>query len=199
MSRLYEQGMFFIGSSFRRTLTDKSQRFPWHQWVRLAYNDALTYDPSTGKGGVKASWRFREIGRAAHNRPLLGLAVELQNLKANEELPFDKLSMADYSVAAAFTTIQWADGPVMLDEFAYGRKDASSAEECGSTSQVSSDAYVANLQAKGFSDEEIVALASVEAFGITRDPEQARWSAFPKFDNYYYKQVLTNAQGVPLS
>ena len=126
MSRLYEQGMFFIGSSFRRTLTDKSQRFPWHQWVRLAYNDALTYDPSTGKGGVKASWRFREIGRAPQNRALLGLAVELQNMKANEELPFDKLSMADYTVAAAMTTIQWADGPVMLDEFAYGRKDASS-------------------------------------------------------------------------
>ena len=52
---------------------------------------------------------------------------------------------------------------------------------------------------KGFSEEEIVALASVEAFGVTRDPEQARWSTFPKFDNYYYKQVLTNAQGVPLS
>ena len=47
-------------------------------------------------------------------------------MKANEEIPFDKLSMADYTVAAAMTTIQWADGPVMLDEFAYGRKDASS-------------------------------------------------------------------------
>lgn len=170
-ARLYEHGMFFIGSSFRRTLTDKSQRFPWHQWVRLAYNDALTYDPSTGKGGVKASWRFREYSKAPQNKALLGLAVELQQLKANEEVPFDKLSMADYAVAAAFTTIQWAEGPVMLDEFAYGRKDATSAGECGSNTPIAQGSYVANLQAKGFSDEEIVALASVEAFGVMRDPE----------------------------
>lgn len=186
-ARLYEHGMFFIGSSFRRTLTDKSQRFPWHQWVRLAYNDALTYDPISGKGGVKASWRFREYSKAPQNKALLGLAVELQQLKANEEVPFDKLSMADYAVAAAFTTIQWAEGPVMLDEFAYGRKDATSAGECGSNTPIAQGSYVANLQAKGFSDEEIVALASVEAFGVMRDPEQARWSTFPKFDNFYYK------------
>jgi hypothetical protein len=75
--RLYEQGMFFIGSSFRRTLTEKSQRFPWHHWVKLAYNDALTYDPATGKGGVRASWRFREIARAPQNKAMLALAVEL--------------------------------------------------------------------------------------------------------------------------
>jgi hypothetical protein len=87
----------------------------------------------------------------------------------------------------------------MLDEFYYGRKDAASAQECGSTKEVSQSSYVANLQAKGFTEEEIVALASVEGFNVTRDPEQARWSSFPKFDNFYYKQVLTNAQGVPLS
>lgn len=186
-SRLYEQGMFFIGSQFRRTLVDKSQRFPWHHWVRLAYNDALTYDPSTGKGGVKASWRFREFARSPQNKALLGLAVELQNLKANGEVPFDKLSNADFAVAAAFTTIQWADGPVMLDEFAYGRKDAASAEDCGSNAPISQDSYVAKLQAMGFTDEEVVALASVEGFGVTRDPEHARWSTYPKFGTYYYK------------
>jgi hypothetical protein len=36
-------------------------------------------------------------------------------------------------------------------------------------------------------DEEIVALASVEAFGVFMDPSQERWSSHPTLDNYYYK------------
>jgi|TARA_B110000285_G_C14841641_1_gene475645 hypothetical protein len=91
-------------------------------------------------------------------------------------------------VAAAYTTLQWADGPVMLDELLYGRKDAKSVDQCGKLESVpSSSNYVSNLQAKGFTEEEIVALASVEAFGVCRDPEQARWSSHPKLDTYYYK------------
>ena len=178
--RLYEHGMYFLGSSFRRTLVDKSQRFPWHHWVRLAYYDALS------TGSVQASWRFREIGRNPDNRPMLGLAQELEHLKANEEVPFDKLSMADYAVAAAYTTIQWADGPRILDMYAYNRKDAKSLDQVNFT-PVTEENYISNLKGKGFSDEEIVALASVEAFNVLRDPEQARWSSHPKFDTYYYK------------
>lgn len=50
--RRYEVGMHLIGSAFRRTLNEQNQRLPWHHWVKVAYNDALTYDPATGKGGV---------------------------------------------------------------------------------------------------------------------------------------------------
>tara|TARA_B110000503_G_C6859343_1_gene294133 strand:+ start:296 stop:451 length:156 start_codon:yes stop_codon:yes gene_type:complete len=48
-------------------------------------------------------------------------------MKDNERVSMDKISYADFSVAAAFTTITWAGGPVMLDEFTYGRSDATSA------------------------------------------------------------------------
>ena len=76
----------------------------------------------------------------------------------------------------------------MLDEFLYGRKDAQSVDQCGSLESVpSSSNYVSNLQSKGFTDEEIVALASVEGFGVVNDPDQARWSSHPKFGTYYYK------------
>ena len=34
---------------------------------------------------------------------------------------FDKIGMADFSIAAAFTAIQWAQGPNMLHEYTYGR------------------------------------------------------------------------------
>jgi hypothetical protein len=103
--RVYESGMFYIGSSFRRSLYEQNKRFPWQYWVRLAYNDALTYNHSTQQGGVKASWRFRQFARAPINKEMQMFAVFLQHLKENETLPFDKLSNADFAVAAAFTAI----------------------------------------------------------------------------------------------
>jgi len=83
----------------------QNQRFPWQYWVKLAYNDALTFNHSTQQGGVKASWRFRQIARAPVNRDMQAFAVYLQHLKDNENIAFDKLSYADYTVAAAFTAI----------------------------------------------------------------------------------------------
>lgn len=74
-------------------------------WVRLVYNDALTYNPSTGSGGVRAAWRHRAFGNSQLNRAMLGYANHLEHLKSNETPAFDKCSMADYSVAAAFTAI----------------------------------------------------------------------------------------------
>ena len=52
-------------------------------------------------------------------------------MKSQDSVPFDKLSQADYAVAAAYSMIQEAGGPVMLDEFAWGRKDAQSEADCG--------------------------------------------------------------------
>ena len=77
----------------------------------------------------------------------------------------------------------------MLDDFAYGRKDAASASECGSLEipgYENKGSFVSYLRRLDFSEEEIVALASVEAFGQVVNPEHARWSSQPKLDTYYY-------------
>ena len=50
----------------------------------------------------------------------------------------------------------------------------------------------------GFIDDEIVALASVEAFGEIVDPKNRDVSKYPKLDTFYYKQLLTNPAGLPL-
>jgi hypothetical protein len=52
------------------------------------------------------------------------------------------------------------------------------------------------LKAKGFSDDEIVALASVEAFGEVWDPKKLDTSKYPKLDNYYYKQLLSGGNSI---
>ena len=88
-------------------------------------------------------------------------------MKDNDTKVFDKLSYADYSVAAAFTTLQEAGGPVMLEDFAYGRVDAESEAHAGNVDGVpSSNDYVSRLESLGLSTEEIVAVANIESFGV---------------------------------
>ena len=77
MSRLYQQGMKIVGSSFRNSLNTKSKQFPWQYWVRLAYFDALTWAPGAQGGAVKAAWRFTEYARTPQTKPLMALAYEL--------------------------------------------------------------------------------------------------------------------------
>jgi len=45
MVRLYEECMFQLGRAFRKTLN--TNRYPWSYWVRIAYYDALSYNPAT--------------------------------------------------------------------------------------------------------------------------------------------------------
>ena len=82
----------------------------------------------------------------------------------------------------------------MLDDFFYGRKDAASASDCNSLSNLPTNNNFADcLKDKGFNNEQTVALAICDAFGVVQDPAHARSSIFPKFDNYYYKKLLTSS------
>jgi hypothetical protein len=40
------------------------ERFPWQNYLRIVYNDALTYDPASKKGGLKANFVFPRIARS---------------------------------------------------------------------------------------------------------------------------------------
>jgi len=82
----------------------------------------------------------------------------------------------------------------MLNEISYGRKDVASEALAGDVSNIpnTSSNFRINLKAKGFDDNEIVALAAIEAFGVVWDPKKKDTSKFPKLDNYYFKQLLTS-------
>lgn len=80
----------------------------------------------------------------------------------------------------------------MLNSITYGRIDATTEKEAGDVKQIPRQGeYRKNLQAKGFTDDEIVALGSLDAFGEVWDPKKRDSSKYPKLDNYYYKQLLT--------
>ena len=168
--------------------------------MRVVYNDALTFDPATKKGGLKANFRYRSVARAPQNKNLQLLTNELIYMKENEDIVLDKLSFADYFTSAAFFVVRESEGPNILDELAYGRQDAKSEAEAGDASKIPAvgQSYVSNLKAKGFDGQEIVALASIEAFGTVCDPKRRDTSKYPKLDNFYYKQLLTSGSDVVL-
>lgn len=189
MSRVNELCKQYLAHSFRPYLYQHVERFPFHHYLRIVYNDALTFDPSTKKGGLKANFRFRTVARSPQNKHLQLLTQELIYMKDNEDIVLDKLSYSDYFASAAFFVIREAEGPNILDDISYGRQDVKTEAEAGDASKIPSlgSNYVSNLKAKGFDDSEIVALASVENFGCIWDPKKRDTSHFPKLDNYYYK------------
>ena len=90
-----------------------------------------------------------------------------------EDIVFDKLSLSDYFASAAFLVVREAEGPNILDEITFGRVDAVDEKETGSVDNIPTPSnFKSNLQAKGFTDNEIVALAAVEAFGVVWDPKK---------------------------
>ena len=96
--------------------------------------------------------------------------------------------------------VREAEGPNILDDIDFGRKDATSASEAGSISNIpNADGQYANkLREKGFDDNEIVALAAIHAFGTVWDPKKLDISKYPKLDNYYYKTLLSSKDPVVL-
>ena len=82
----------------------------------------------------------------------------------------------------------------MLEDFAYGRADANIESESGDSNGIpSASNYISRLGSLGLSTEEIVAVSNIESFGVHQDPNHSRWSSHPKFDNYFYKSLVTQS------
>jgi hypothetical protein len=108
----------------------------------------------------------------------------------------DPLSYSDYLQCAAAVAIEGSDGPenLILDSFAYGRKEINSnedylKEECYETYN---DHYKERMTALKFTPEEITALAHIESFGSIDVSEN--FYVNPRFTNTYYKNLISLGQ-----
>ncbi len=98
------------------------------------------------------------------------------------------MSLSDYFTSAAFFVVREAEGPNILKDISYGRVDAKNEGEAGDAKLIPAPGsnYISSLKSRGFNESEIVALASIEAFGNVWDPKKRDTSKYPKLDNYYY-------------
>ena len=164
-----------------------------HHYLRIVYNDALTYDPATKKGGLRANFQHSRVARAPQNRDYQLLMHELAYLKEDQvDITLDKVSVSDYIAFASMLVIKEAEGPDMTLDWKYGRKDVKNASQAGDVNQIPTGSnFKENLRGKGFENEEIVALASIQTFGLIQDPKKSDISKFPKLDNFVFKHALT--------
>ena len=52
------------------------------------------------------------------------------------------------------------------------------------------------MTAKGFTDEEIVALASIESMGTFHDNEHTKTSPFERLDNFLFKSIISGKNNI---
>jgi len=164
--------------------------------VKLAYNDAISYDSSSKIGGPHANMNLRKVRNYAASKPFVGTIETLRgNLYLSDSM-FSKLSLADYIQLTAYYGILEAEGPFITERYRFGRKDIkddsqSHSEESIPQPEKGLKAYLQHHSRLGFTPEETAALASIYAFGVVKDPEH--FSQEPKINNYYYQQILTSS------
>ena len=142
------------------------KRFPWHWYIRAAYNDALTFDPATGKGGAVANYRSPKVMRHKANRDIQGFINEIIYKKECEfESIYDKISTADLFQLSAMIAIKESQGPDMFNSMVIGRKEIEKPEDAGSPSNIpKAENFKEQLLKLNFDEDEICALAAIDAY-----------------------------------
>ena len=64
-TRVYEMSQAYLAASLRPYFYKNTDRFPWAYYLRLVYNDGLTYNPVTKKGGARGNYLLSHVARAA--------------------------------------------------------------------------------------------------------------------------------------
>jgi len=68
--RLSSIGIQYLAESLRPYIHTNIKTFPLSQYLRLIWNDALTYDASTKRGGLRANYKNSTVARAPQNKSL---------------------------------------------------------------------------------------------------------------------------------
>ncbi|KAL1520610.1 hypothetical protein AB1Y20_022184 [Prymnesium parvum] len=162
-------------------------------FVRLAWNDAATYNATDGKFGPRASMRFEPEASHPSNKGLQYARELLEPIK--QAVPL--ISYADLWQLAAVVSIEMMGGPKI--PFRMGRVDASGPEECAPAGLLPGAHDTAEQLRRvfyrmGFEPDHLVALMGAHTLGRCH-PQYSGfngpWTSDPlSFDNQYFKDLL---------
>lgn len=168
--------------------------------VKLAFNDAMTYNPETGKGGTVMGLRFRSQAIKKYNKKHLNVLNAILNAKNTEaDYNLDHLSYSDYLQVNAIVSVKVANGPDMTEFHRIGRQDAVSEDELEGCSEVPQpedgvSKFRDAFEAKGFDLKDMTALSFVYAFGVYWPRIHKLHSNHAQFTNDYYKYLVDQSQ-----
>lgn len=184
-----------IGLQMRKTFKNKVIHYNYPAIVKLAFYDAITYNPETGKGGAKFGLRFNKNKFNKFTKPYANIIEELLWIKKNKADPrFDALSHSDYLQNFSIIGIKDAGGPNMAEFNLFGREDANTEADLEGADEIPDPEkgaahFIDLFTKKGFSEKDIVALSYIYAFGNSRSYYEKTYTNFHVFDNQYFTNI----------
>jgi len=155
--------------------------------LRLAFHDAMTFDPVSGGGGCNGSLLLTDELLRPENSGLEAASEFIQRMKA--QMP--ELSYADLIALAAVVAVRICDGPQI--RIAMGRSDSTVASTLPLPQRFDTiDTLLQRFESVGLSARDMVALFGAHSLGKS---EAGTFTPDPfKFDNSYYVSLLRNQQ-----
>ncbi len=130
-------------------------------FLRLAFHDAITYDPATRSGGANGSIRLPEELAREENR---GMAVAIELLRPVQQ-HFTQVSWADLIALAGAVAVTRTGGPDI--ELPLGRKDSDTPSLPARVFSANQSLEETKVQFRemGFTFQELVALSGAHTLG----------------------------------
>ncbi|XP_020085141.1 probable L-ascorbate peroxidase 3 isoform X2 [Ananas comosus] len=153
--------------------------------LRLAWDDAGTYDKETNTGGPNGSIRFEEYKHSASYD--LKSAIDLLELVKAQH---PKITYADLYQLAGVVAVEATGGPTI--DFVPGRKDSAVCANEGLLPDFSKGAQHLRdvFYRMGLSDKDIVALSGGQILERSILNVDGSQNIFLKFDNSYFVKLL---------
>lgn len=187
-----------IGLHCRKNMKSRVINHNYPSIVKLAFNDAMTYNPETRKGGSIMTLLSRDVKLKKYNKPHLHILEDLLWLKAHQaDVRFDRFSNSDYLQAHAIVAIKDASGPDLTEYHKIGREDAQSEEDIDGILDVpqpedGATQFRDGFEARGFNEKELVALSSIYMYGVYRTHYEKTYTDRHNFGNEYFKYLTEN-------
>lgn len=189
-----------VGLHVRKLFKHRTINYNYPALLKLAFNDAMTYNPETGKGGTVMGLKFRNHKIKSYNKPHLNVLENLLWAKYHDaDYRFDTISDSDYLQAFAIIALKEATGPDLTEYLRFGREDATDESQLEGALDVPQPEDGATkfrdaFQAKGFDEREMVALWSIYMYGVYRTAYEKSYTDYYLLNNDYFKYLKNENQ-----
>lgn len=190
----------FIGKQIRPKFKNPVLNYNYPAIVKLAFNDAMTYNSDTGAGGTVFGYKFNSVKGKQYNKKHYNVIENLIYIKQQEMDPtLDVMSYSDYLQSFAIIAIRDALGPNLTSHHLIGRRDVEDEAELEDANEVpqpedGATQFKDAFYIKGFDERELAALSFVYVYGDFMTRYQKTYTVYHNFEIEYYKYLASEPQ-----
>ncbi len=115
--------------------TIQSGQFPLQDYLKVALYDALTLNPETLRGGIKANYLFDKVRTQEPFERYVPLIDSVIDIKGKDE-SVRKMPVSEYFMSLTMCLSEQIGGPKIIPSMMYGKRDEDREERCGDIKQI---------------------------------------------------------------